>query len=128
MGAFLDILEVMSAEVSSILVAVIAAAIPACVTLITHFAQKRRARRDTGGVYILLLVIEDELNWEHFGRIPSNYDAIAEEYEDYHKAGGNGKITEAVTRYKEWHTDVNKQILEGTAGAGKKKANKKGAN
>lgn len=105
----------MSAELSSILVAVIAAGVPACVTLITYVCQKRRARRDTSGVYILLLIVEDQLNWEHYRRVPSNYDAIVEEYDEYHKAGGNGKVTEAVTRYKEWHTGINKKILEGSA-------------
>lgn len=94
----------------AIIVAFCAAGIPATVNLITYFAQRRRSRRNSAGHDILLLIMQDQINWELFDRLPANCDTVTDEYDEYHKAGGNGKITKSVQHYEKWLNDVNSQI------------------
>ena len=100
----------MSANLTAIITTLCSTLIPAVVTLITFGVSKRQARRDKGGSYILLLINEDYTNWHMFSRLPANYDAVLDQYLDYHKAGGNGKVTKSVERYQKWHDEIAKEI------------------
>lgn len=102
----------MDEQLTSLLVALIAAGVPACTTLVTYFFTRKTARRDKGGLYILMLIMQDQINWEFYNRVPTNFDAITDEYADYHANGGNGKVTKAVNDYKSWFTSVEKELIE----------------
>ncbi len=52
---------------------------------------------------IQFMIMEDEFRYETFGKFPTNYNDILDEYDVYHENGGNGKITKRVEEYKKWY-------------------------
>ena len=36
------------------------------------------------------------------GKLPTNYQSVLLEYDNYRKAGGNSYVTEKVEEYKKW--------------------------
>lgn len=90
--------------------AVFVAIISAGTTIITTLLQNRTRRRNKSGSYILLLIIQDKVDYRIDGSIPKNYDAINDEYVIYHNNGGNGKITTAVKDYNKWFKKLEKTM------------------
>ena len=86
--------------------AVWVALISAGTTIIVALVQNRASKRSRAGSYILLLILQDKVDWRIDGTLPKNYDAIHDEYLIYHKNGGNGKITTAVEAYEKWFRDI----------------------
>lgn len=90
------------------LTAIIIAAIPSVVTLITSQRAARNSERHSAKQSILQMILEDQFNWSNSRKLPVNYQNILNEYEIYHKAGGNGVITRKVHEYEEWREGVEK--------------------
>lgn len=86
--------------------ALISAGIPAVTTLVTAFMQYRLSTKHAAKQSILQMIMEDEFSWEVFKKFPVNYGNICDEYEVYHKNGGNGEITRKVIQYKDWYDGV----------------------
>ena len=78
-------------------------ALPVITTIITYFYTKRTSVRHSAKQSILQMVMEDQFNWELFRKFPVNYGNIINEYEVYHKNGGNGEVTKRVDEYKSWY-------------------------
>ena len=86
--------------------------IPSCVTLVTYYKQSCQARKHAAKQSILQMIMEDQLNWELFHKFPTNWGDIQDEYETYHKNGGNGEVTKRVNDYNGWYLGVEKSLVE----------------
>ena len=100
----------MSQEITQIIVALITVTIPACVTLITTKSVKRQANKHSCRQSILQLILEDKLAVLVENKLPENYQAIIDEYEEYHKCYGNHYIDEKVEEYKKWYKEITKSL------------------
>lgn len=94
---------------SEVIVALISACIPTATTAITAVAQARASNRHAARQSILQMILEDQFGWFSSKKLPINYQNIMEEYDSYHKNGGNGVITEKVEDYKRWFIAVEKE-------------------
>lgn len=83
----------------SILVALISAGIPALATIVTYFLQNKTNRRHQAKQSILQEITEDKVGWYCDRKFPENQQRIQDEYDEYHKNGGNGTITRKVNEY-----------------------------
>ena len=87
---------------------IITAIIPALVTIFTTISVKRQANKHSARQSILQLILEDKMRvFEK--KLPENYQAIHQEYDEYLKSGGNSYIKEKVEDYKKWYESINKK-------------------
>ena len=77
--------------------------IPTTATLIASIRQSKQAKKHAAKQSILQMIMEDQLNWELFRKFPVNHGNIQDEYEVYHKNGGNGEVTKRVNEYNAWY-------------------------
>lgn len=84
--------------------------IPALVTIVTACIQSRASKRHSAKQSILQMVMEDQLNWSLFKKLPTNYSDIMHEYDEYHKNGGNGEVTRRVEDYLHWRDDIQNNM------------------
>ena len=57
------------------------------------------------------MIMEDHMAVaEH--HLPTNYQNVLDEYDIYHKTGGNSYITEKVDEYKHWFLEIQKQDID----------------
>ncbi len=96
----------------SIIVALITAGVPSLATLVASLWQNRMNRRNSAKQSILQMIMEDQLSWELFKKFPVNYGNIQNEYEVYHKNGGNGEVTKKVREYNAWYEANEAHMLE----------------
>lgn len=94
--------------------------IPSIVTIITAIRQSRQAKKHAAKQSILQMIMEDMFGWEAFRKLPTNYGDIQDEYEIYHKNGGNGEVTKRVKDYNDWYLGVEDSLAKSN------KANSKG--
>ena len=92
------------------MIALISAGIPTLATAITAIIQARASTRHAAKQSIFQMILEDHVAW-HEKRLPSNYQNILHEYDEYHKNGGNSYVTEKVNDYKKWHAQVQAKAL-----------------
>lgn len=78
-----------------------AGGIPAIATVVVAFIQGRLMSRHAARQSILQLIMEDHIAASE-GRLPTNYQSVLLEYDNYKKAGGNSYVTEKVEAYKAW--------------------------
>lgn len=98
----------------TIFVALISAAVPTITTAICSYLQKRITKRHAAKQSILQLIMEDQINYWHNGILPVNFVAIHDEYDEYHKNGGNHYVTSKVQQYDKWlETITNKRRQNG---------------
>lgn len=86
-------------------------ALPVITTIVTYFYTKRAAARHSAKQSILQMIMEDQFSWEIFRKFPVNYGNITNEYEVYHKNGGNGEVTKKVDEYKEWYKKNENEMV-----------------
>ena len=86
--------------------------LPVCTTIVTYIYTKRASARHSAKQSILQMIMEDQFNWELFRKFPVNYGNIIDEYETYHKNGGNGEVTKKVEEYKSWYQKNESSMLE----------------
>lgn len=84
--------------------------IPTITTLIAAIRQSKQAKKHAAKQSILQMIMEDQLNWELFRKFPVNHGNIQDEYEIYHKNGGNGEVTKKVNEYNKWY-DQNEDSM-----------------
>ena len=85
---------------------------PISATVVTYFHTQRTAKRHAAKQSILQMIVEDQFNWELFRKFPVNYSNIMNEYNVYHKNGGNGEVTKKVNEYKDWYITNENQMLD----------------
>ena len=85
--------------------------VSAIVTVITTVIRGRASARHSSKQSILQMVMEDHIAAAE-GHISTNYQNILDEYDIYHKTGGNSYITEKVEDYKKWFITVEKERNE----------------
>lgn len=82
-----------------------------CSTVVSYFGIRRQNNRSEAKNALFIMMNDDQMRWELYKEIPKNYADIQDEYERYHKAGGNGMMTKRVQAYNEWYNKVQEQIL-----------------
>ena len=83
----------------------------AITTVISTIVRGRASARHSSKQSILQMIMEDHLAVAE-GHLPTNYQNILDEYDDYHKTGGNSYITEKVEEYKKWFVQIQKEDFE----------------
>ena len=94
----------MSEAIVIALIAAIAGLAPTVATIVTALIQARSNKRNFAKQSILSL-INDDMTRALYGRIPENYQNVLDEYDQYHKNGGNSYITTKVEDYKKWYIE-----------------------
>lgn len=97
---------------TEIIVALISAGIPACITLVTALIQFRAARQNSAKQSILQMILEDKIAWIFDREFPTNYGRICDEFKVYEKAGGNGEVKKKVDEYKRWFVEVEATLKQ----------------
>ena len=101
----------MSDAIVIALIAAIAGLAPTVATIVTALIQARSNKRNFAKQSILSL-INDDMTRALYGRIPENYQNVLDEYDQYHKNGGNSYITTKVEDYKKWYIEWQKQHVD----------------
>lgn len=65
--------------------------------------QIRLAEKNASKAAIQQMITQDIIRVEILGKLPENKDNIEQEYDNYHKNGGNGTITRQVNEYSNWY-------------------------
>ena len=99
----------MDEGVLQIIKEVVRVGIPAAVTIVTTMSVKRQANKHSCRQSILQLIMEDKIAVEVEHKLPENYQAVLDEYDEYHKCYGNHYIDEKVEEYKQWYKQVSKE-------------------
>lgn len=81
--------------------------VTAITTIITTIVRGRASARHSAKQSILQMIMEDHISAAE-GRLPTNYQNILEEYDEYKRTGGNSYISERVKDYKQWFLDQEK--------------------
>jgi len=90
----------------NIITSLIAAGIPAVVTIITHFDSRRLSKLHSAKQSILQMILEDEFNVETLHKLPCNYKNIHYEYDEYKKQDGNSDIDIKMKEYESWYKSI----------------------
>lgn len=83
-------------------ISAIAGALPTIATIVTALLQNRTSSRHNAKQSIFQMILEDKVA-VLFNGVPSNYQNVLNEYDIYHKNGGNSYVTEKVEAYKKWY-------------------------
>lgn len=94
----------------AIIVALITAGLPTIATVITARRSYRTSARHSAKQSIFQMILEDHVSVQE-GHLPNNYQSVLDEYDVYHKNGGNSYVTEKVERYKRWYTKIQAEEL-----------------
>ena len=89
------------------LISAIAGGLPTVATIITAVLQNRSSSRHAAKQSIFQMILEDHISAAE-GHIPTNYQNILNEYDTYHKNGGNSYLTQKVDDYKKWYVNIEK--------------------
>ena len=101
----------MSDAIVIALIAAIAGLAPTVATIVTALIQARSNKRNFAKQSILSL-INDDMTRALYGRIPENYQNVLDEYDQYHKNGGNSYITTKVDDYKKWYINWQNEHID----------------
>ena len=85
----------MSDTVLLALISLGGAIVSAITTVITTIIRGRASARHSAKESILQMIMEDHIA-DHEGHIPVNFQNVLDEYDTYHKNGGNSYITAKV--------------------------------
>ena len=101
----------MSDAIVIALIAAIAGALPTVATIVSELIQARSNKRNFAKQSIFSLINDDKTD-ALYNKAPSNYQNILNEYDEYHKNGGNSYVTEKVEAYKAWYAEWQKQLID----------------
>lgn len=93
---------------TEIIIATISAIPPTVATIIAAILQSKASTRNAAKSNILQMILEDQFNWFAFHRLPINYQNVLDEYDTYHKNGGDTYVTTKVEEYKQWFASLEK--------------------
>jgi hypothetical protein len=96
------------------IISAISAGLPTVATIVTALIQARSNKRNFAKQSIFNL-INDDLTRALYGRIPENYQNILDEYDQYHKNGGNSYVSQKVEDYKAWYVEWQKRHVDKNA-------------
>lgn len=74
--------------------------------------QRKLAVRNAAKSSIENMITQDIIRTELLGKMPENWDNIEAEYTDYHKNGGNGRVTREVDEYNIWYKQFTPKKLD----------------
>ena len=94
-----------------IIVTAITICVPSTATIVTALIQSKTMNRHAARNSILQLIMEDHLAVQE-GKLPTNYQSVLLEYDNYRKAGGNSYVTEKVEEYKKWFKEQEEKKEE----------------
>lgn len=94
-----------------ILIALISAGLPTIATTIAAILQARAANKHAAKQSIFQMILEDHIAVQE-EKLPTNYQNILKEFDDYHKNGGNSYVEAKVDEYKKWFVEVEKKRLK----------------
>lgn len=80
-------------------------------TVVSAILQSRENKRNFAKQSILNLINEDKTE-ALYNNMPDNYQNVLNEYDIYHKNGGNSYVTEKVEAYKKWYLAWQAQHLD----------------
>lgn len=103
----------MSEPIIIAIITSVAAGLPTVATIITAVLQSRENKRNFAKQSILNLINEDKTE-ALYNNMPDNYQNVLNEYDIYHKNGGNSYVTEKVEAYKKWYTEWQKTHIDKT--------------
>lgn len=101
----------MSDTVLLALISLGGAVVSAITTVVTTIIRGRASARHSAKESILQMIMEDHIA-DHEGHIPVNFQNVLDEYDTYHKNGGNSYITAKVEEYKKWYVAIEKEKYE----------------
>lgn len=93
-----------------VMIALISAGIPTITTAIAAIIQARANNKHSAKQSIFQMILEDHVAVQE-KHLPTNYQNILHEYDEYHKNGGNSYVTEKVEDYKKWHAKIQNSAL-----------------
>ena len=82
--------------------------VTAITTVITTIIRGRASARHSAKQSILQMIMEDHIAVAE-GHLPTNYQNILEEYDEYKRTGGNSYISSRVSDYKQWFLEQEKE-------------------
>ena len=74
--------------------------------------QSSVTKRNDAKQAILQMIIEDKVDYNLDHKLPENHNRIHEEYDIYHKNGGNGLMTKKVKEYDKWYCSIEEKITK----------------
>lgn len=86
----------------------------AITTVVSTIVRGRASTRHSSKQSILQMILEDHIAVAE-GRLPVNFQNILEEYDEYHRTGGNSYISEKVEEYKTWYLAIEKEKYENSS-------------
>ena len=95
-----------------IIVAGITVCVPALVTILTTKSVKTQNNKHNTRSNIMQLIMEDKLAVMVEHKLPENYQAIMDEYDEYHSCYGNHYIDEKISEYRIWYKEVTKSLTK----------------
>ena len=91
----------------AVIVALITAGIPTVTTAVTAIFQSRATKKNAAKQSILQMILEDHVANQE-GHLPTNYQNVLHEFDQYVKNGGNSYVADKVGDYKKWFVGVEK--------------------
>lgn len=91
----------------AVIVALITAGIPTVTTAVTAIFQSRATKKNAAKQSILQMILEDHVANQE-GHLPTNYQNVLHEFDQYTKNGGNTYVADKVDEYKKWFVGVEK--------------------
>lgn len=101
----------MSDPVIIALIGAVAGGVPTLATTVSAIIQSRATSRHAAKQSIFQMILEDHVSVSE-KHAPSNYQNILNEYDIYHRNGGNSYVTEKVEAYKKWYLAWQAQHLD----------------
>lgn len=92
----------------AVIVALITAGIPTVTTAVTAIFQSRATKKNAAKQSILQMILEDHVANQE-GHLPTNYQNVLHEFDQYTKNGGNTYVADKVDEYKRWFVQVEKE-------------------
>lgn len=77
-------------------------------TVISTWLRGRASARNSAKSSIFQMILEDYIA-DSRGHLPTNYQNILSEYDNYHAKGGNSYLTQKVEDYKKWFLEQEKK-------------------
>lgn len=93
-----------------IIISAITVCVPALVTILTTKSVKAQNNKHNTRSNIMQLIMEDKLAVMVEHKLPENYQAIHEEYDEYIASGGNSWIHKKVEEYDKMIANYEKKI------------------
>lgn len=86
--------------------------VTAITTIVTTIIRGRASARHSAKQSILQMIMEDHQAVIE-GHLPTNYQNILDEYDEYHRTGGNSYCKKKVDEYIDWYAKIESRWKNG---------------